>query len=209
MRPALLLLLGSFSVFAQPFTAGIKAGVPLTDFVNAVQGGTFNYTSQTQRYIVGGTVELRLPLGFGIEFDALYRRLHYTGSGNLVDVFTTSRTTASNWEFPLLAKYRFHFPVARPYVDGGVAWDTLTGVKQTISEISPVSLVSSTSSPAELRKKTTMGVVLGAGVDIHAIFLHISPEIRYTHWGSAQFKDVAGLLHSNQNQAEFLVGFTF
>jgi hypothetical protein len=54
-----------------------------------------------------------------------------------------------------------------------------------------------------------MGFVVGAGVDIHAIFLHISPEIRFTRWNSAQISDSAGLLHSNQNQGEFLVGITF
>lgn len=181
--------------------------MPLTDFVNATQSGTFNYTAPTQRYIIGGMAEVRLPLGFGVEFDALYRRLHYTGSGNLVDVFTTSNTTGSNWEFPLLLKYRLHFPVARPYVAAGVAWDTITGLKQTVSQVSPVPL--DTSSLPELRKKTTMGAVIGAGVDIHAVFLHISPEIRFTRWNAQQISDAAGLLHSNQNQAEFLVGITF
>ena len=92
MRPVLLFLLGSTSVFAQPFSAGIKAGVPLNDFLNAAGNGVFNYTAPTQRYIVGGMAEVRLPLGLGVEFDALYRRLNYNGSGNLVDVFTTSKT---------------------------------------------------------------------------------------------------------------------
>jgi hypothetical protein len=208
MRPVLLFLLGSISVFAQPFSAGIKGGVPLTDFLNAAGNGVFNYTAPTQRYIIGGVAEVRLPLGLGVEFDALYRRLGYTGSGNLVDVFTASATTANNWEFPLLLKYRFHFPVVRPYLDAGVAWDTLAGLKQTITGVSRLDL-SSTSSPSELKKNTTMGFVAGGGVDIHAIFLHISPEIRFTRWNSAQISDAAGLLHSNLNQAEFLVGFTF
>src|SRR5579862_59465 len=208
MRPLILLLFGPSAIFAQPFTAGIKAGVPLTDFLNASENGVFNYSAPTQRYIIGGTAELRLPLGLGIEFDALYRRLHYTGSGNLVDVFTTSNTTASNWEFPLLLKYRFHLPVVRPFLDAGVAWDTLTGLKQTISEVGPVGLTS-TSSPSELRRNTTMGFVVGGGVDIHAIVLHISPEIRFTRWNATQISDPAGLLRSNLNQAEFLVGFTF
>jgi hypothetical protein len=208
MRPVLLFLLGSISVFAQPFSAGIKGGVPLTDFLNAAGNGVFNYTAPTQRYIIGGVAEVRLPLGLGVEFDALYRRLVYTGSGNLVDVFTASATTANNWEFPLLLKYRFHFPVVRPYLDAGVAWDTLAGLKQTITGVSRLDL-SSTSSPSELKKNTTMGFVVGGGVDIHAIFLHISPEIRFTRWNSAQISDAAGLLHSNLNQAEFLVGFTF
>jgi hypothetical protein len=208
MRPVLLFLLGSISVFAQPFSAGIKGGVPLTDFLNAAGNGVFNYTAPTQRYIIGGVAEVRLPLGLGVEFDALYRRLGYSGSGNLVDVFTASATTANNWEFPLLLKYRFHFPVVRPYLDAGVAWDTLAGLKQTITGVSRLDL-SSTSSPSELKKNTTMGFVVGGGVDIHAIFLHISPEIRFTRWNSAQISDAAGLLHSNLNQAEFLVGFTF
>jgi hypothetical protein len=206
MRPVLLFLLGSISVFAQPFSAGIKAGVPLTDFLNAAENGAFNYTAPAQRYIIGGMAEVRLPLGFGVEFDALYRRLHYTGSGNLVDVFTTSNTTGSNWEFPLLLKYRFHFPVVRPYLDAGVAWDTLAGLKQTITE---GRLGGSSAVPSELKKNTTMGFVVGGGVDIHAIVLHISPELRFTRWNAAQISDAAGLLHSNLNQAEFLVGFTF
>jgi hypothetical protein len=209
MRPVLLFLLGSISAFAQPFSAGIKAGIPLTDFLNAAGNGVFDYTSPNQRYIIGGVAEVRLPLSLGIEFDALYRRLSYTGSGNLVDVFTTTKTSGSNWEFPLLLKYRFHFPVVKPYVDAGVAWDTLTGLEQTVTSVGPVLSGSSSGAPTELKRNTTMGFVIGGGVDIHAVFLHISPELRFTRWNSAQIGDSAGLLHSNLNQAEFLVGFTF
>jgi hypothetical protein len=208
MRPVLLLLLGSLSVCAQPFSAGIKAGIPLTDFLNATENGTFDYTAPTQRYIIGGVAEVRLPLGFGVEFDALYRRLNYTGSGALANVFTTSSTSGSNWEFPLLAKYRFHFPVVKPYVDAGVAWDTLAGLKQTVTtSADELEGTTTISSPSELQRNTTMGFVISGGVDIHAIFLHISPEIRFTRWNSAQLNAVG--LQSNLNQAEFLVGFTF
>jgi len=69
MRPVLLFLFGSPAFFAQPFSAGIKAGVPLTDFLSAAENG--GYTVSTQRYIVGGVVEVRLPRGFGLECDAL------------------------------------------------------------------------------------------------------------------------------------------
>src|SRR3984885_8541065 len=200
MRLWFLFLCSAASILAQPFSAGIKAGVPLSDFVNATQSGTFDYTSQTQHYIIGGTAELRLPLGFAVEFGALYRHLQYSASGNIAGVFTTNSTTAANWEFPLLLKYRFAFPVVRPYVDGGVAWDTLTGVKQTIQ---------SGSNPFQMKNNGATGFVLGGGIDIHAIFLHISPELRYTRWFSAPITDATGLLQSAQNQAEFLVGFTF
>jgi opacity protein-like surface antigen len=203
MRPVLLFLLGSISVFAQPFSAGIKAGVPLNDFLSAAGNGTFNYTAPTQRYIVGGMAEVRLPLGLGVEFDALYRKLGYNGSGILGS--DTISASGSNWEFPLLLKYRFHFPVVRPYLDAGVAWDTIAGLKETIVSVTlPVQ-----SSPSDLQRNTTMGFVVGGGVDIHAVFLHISPEIRFTRWNSTQISDALGLLHSNLNQGEFLVGLTF
>ncbi|MGA3076751.1 MAG: outer membrane beta-barrel protein [Bryobacteraceae bacterium] len=203
MRPVLLFLLGSISVFAQPFSAGIKAGVPLNDFLSAAGNGTFDYTAPTQRYVVGGMAEVRLPLGLGVEFDALYRKLGFNGSGILGS--DTISASGSNWEFPLLLKYRFHFPVVRPYLDAGVAWDTITGLKETIVSVTlPVQ-----SSPSDLQRNTTMGFVVGGGVDIHAVFLHISPEIRFTRWNSTQISDALGLLHSNLNQGEFLVGLTF
>lgn len=201
MRPLLLLLCSASAILAQPFSAGIKAGVPLSDFVSATQSGTFDYTSTTQRYIVGGTAELHLPLGFAVEFDALYRHLQYSASGNIAGILATSSTTAGNWEFPLLLKYRFAFPVVRPYVDGGVAWDALTGLKQTITQ--------GATNPFEVKNNGATGFVLGAGIDIHAIFLHISPELRYTRWFTAPISDATGVLQAGQNQAEFLVGFTF
>ena len=201
MRLWLLVLCGTASLSAQPFSFGIKAGVPLSEFVNDTQSGTFDYASHTQRYIVGGTAELHLPLSFAIEFDALYRHLEYSASGNIAGILTTSKTTASNWEFPLLLKYRIPFPVVRPYVDGGVAWSKLTGVSQTISQPG--------TNPFAVKNDGATGFVLGAGIDIHAVFLHISPELRYTRWFSAPITDVSGLLQAGQNQAEILVGFTF
>src|SRR5689334_1958713 len=108
MRSLCLLALGAASAFAQPFSVGIKGGVPFTDFTNAVRSGRFDYTSTTQRYIVGPMAELRLPFGLGVEFDVLYRRFHYDGSGNAIDVITSQSTSGNAWEFPLVAKYRFH-----------------------------------------------------------------------------------------------------
>lgn len=194
MRAALLFLLTSVSLLAQPFSAGIKAGIPLTDSLDATTNGLLQYNAPNQHYVVGGMAEVRLPLGFGVEFDALYRHLSYNTLGGVAPGAISA--SGGNWEFPLVLKYRFHLPVVRPYAEAGVAWDTLTGLKGA----------------AELQKNTVSGVVLGAGVDIHALFLHISPELRYTRWNSQQINYVQStidLLHSNQNQAEFLVGFTF
>ena len=208
MRTLPLLLLGAVAASSQPFSAGLKLGTPLTDFFNTVQNSS---SSVPNRYIIGLTAELHLPASFALEGDVLFRHL------NFVDQFlsaptttTTDRATSSAWEFPILLKYRFHAPLVRPYVDAGVAWDPLSGltdtVTQTVLHFSPTT--SNSSKPSSLTHNTTMGFVLGGGVDIHALVIHISPEIRYTRWGSSHF-NLSGILASNQNQAEFLVGITF
>ena len=191
MKLSLLLLCACSVALAQPIGAGVKVGLPLTDFLNTVNGQT---SSTTNRYLVGPMIELRLPAGLGVEFNALYRHFDYTNVvGSTVNAVTSTGSSGA-WEFPLVAKYKFHSHIVRPYVEAGVAWDTLSGVTNAVGITS--------------QKNTVMGAVLGGGIDIHPIFIHISPEIRYTRWTSQHF-NVSGILHSNQDQVEFLVGITF
>jgi opacity protein-like surface antigen len=214
-RTLLLLAVAASSAFCGPLSVGVKGGVPLTDFFTAVNSGNaglLNFTSGTNRYIIGPTVQLNLPAGLAVEFDALYRHFNFNATSSLVDVFTNNRATGNAWEFPLLAKYRFPTPVVKPFVDAGVAFDTLSGLKETVvTTLVPnrQTTTTTTSNPRELKNSTTTGFVIGFGADIHAVFVHISPEIRYTRWGSAHFAIPNGSLLSNQNQAEFLVGITF
>jgi opacity protein-like surface antigen len=163
--------------------------------------------STTNRYIIGPTAELHLPFGLGVELDALYRHVNYSGSTTLAGAITgLTSAEAGNWEFPLLAKYRFPFKVVRPYVDAGVAWNTISGLSQTIVTTTGISKSSSSS---DLNNGTVTGFVTGVGVDIHLLVLHVMPEIRYTRWGAQNFLSPNGGLSSNQNQAEFLLGVTF
>jgi len=223
MKLTLLLMFSSAAALAQPvsFGFGVKGGLPLTDFIDTVSGSRTTVSSVTNRYIVGPTVELRLPFGFGVEADALYRHFSYNSTASLVDVLSTLRTTSNDWEFPLLLKKRFRGvgPV-RPFVDAGVSFNKITGLTQTVSNlVFPNRLTTtSNSNPAELKNDFTAGFTLGGGLEIHLLILRISPEIRYTRWGNQQFSGIfpAGVasgigasLTSNQNQAEFLVGFTF
>jgi Outer membrane protein beta-barrel domain len=197
-----LLCLAAGGAFAQlPLGIGVKGGVALTD---AFENNTFsiptgvtlttyeihNY-SPHKDYIVGPFIELRLPLGFAVEADALYRPLHFAETSSFGSSTAVPFNSASNsWEFPILAKYRFKLPGVRPYVDAGPTFRT-TG-RFTSYYVS------------------NYGVAAGAGVDIKALFLHISPEIRYTHW-AADAKSLAGAtpLYSNVNQVELLVGISF
>jgi opacity protein-like surface antigen len=201
MRPLLLLLLSVTAAFSQRFSFGVRGGVPLTDLVDKVDSQNFTFNTTTNRYIVGPTVELHLIFGLGIEADALYRHMSYNGSGVLNSI-TSSSVNSGDWEFPLLAKYRFPSKIIRPFVDGGVAWDKLSGLTQSVKQSV------ATQTATVVHKDSSIGYVVGAGVDIHA-FLHFSPEIRFTHWNSQQLVDPTGLVHSKQNQAEVLLGITF
>ena len=213
MRPLCLLFLSAAAAFSQPFSFGVKGGMPLTDFVDAVRAQNINASTTTNRYIVGVTGEARLPFGLGVEVDILYRHFRYnssSGISNLTSNLTNIDTTSGSWEFPILAKYRFKGKIVRPFVDAGVAWDKLSGLTQTVtSVVNSITKTSSTSSPAELANGTTRGFVMGAGVDLKALVIHITPEVRFTRWGAKQFIDPTGIISSKQNQAEFLVGFTF
>jgi hypothetical protein len=61
----LVLILGIRIASAQAVSIGIKGGIPI--------GGTIGQQDESRPYIVGPSVEVRLPAGFVIEVDALYR----------------------------------------------------------------------------------------------------------------------------------------
>ncbi|MBM3775865.1 MAG: PorT family protein [Acidobacteria bacterium] len=179
----LLIAAGSWISGQAQVSAGVKAGVPLTDFFEVASSPRFGFTSETKRYLIGPTFELRLPAGLGFELDVLYRRFRYDIAGR--------RTTGTAWEFPLLFKYRFPGILVRPFVDLGVSFDRFSGLRQA----------------AELSDRVNKGFVAGAGFEIRALILRISPEIRYTRWADEPFNDP--VFRWSKNQAEFLVGFTF
>jgi hypothetical protein len=86
MRIVLLLLVTSISAFSQRVSFGLKAGAPATELIDAQPGAFFNYSSVTNRYLVGPTVEAKLPLGLAVEFDAIYRHFRTNSSGCRVNV---------------------------------------------------------------------------------------------------------------------------
>jgi len=190
-----------------PFSIGVKGGAALTD---AFENNTFSYPntvtgtaeihnySPSKDYVVGAFVEFRLPFGLGIEADGLYRQLHFAmtsvpmiPAGSTLATFSAPYSETSHaWEIPILAKYRFKFPIARPYIDAGPSFRTTRN------------LLSGSLS--------NHGFAAGAGVDIKALVLHISPEIRYTRWGADSIPaGTAAPPYSNLNQVELLVGIAF
>ncbi|HYP06500.1 MAG TPA: outer membrane beta-barrel protein [Bryobacteraceae bacterium] len=213
MKTFSLMFVCAMASFAQPIGVGLKVGLPLTDAFDVATGPSGSYASDTKRYIIGPQVELRLPAGFAIELDALYTKLNFSSVGSVAGSVVNAATDADAWEFPLLLKKKFGganagVAAVRPFVATGAAFRRLTGIKQVRNFItgSP----QETSTPAELRDKNATGFVIGGGVEIRALFLRISPEVRFTRWGTSNFREgVANLLETNRNQGQFLVGFHF
>src|SRR5437016_4582786 len=110
-----LMAVDKLALFGQSLSFGVKGGVRATDDFQ------YSATSESRRYVVGPTVEVALPLGLAIEFEALYRRQGYS-TGNLTPLYSSSVREADNiWEFPLLARYRIPLPSIRPLAEFGWA----------------------------------------------------------------------------------------
>ena len=197
---------------------GAKGGVPITEVLEASNGAKASFGSVTNRYLVGPTVEVTLPFGVSVEVDAIYRHFRYTSSFSAFGLaYGYTHAAGHAWEIPLLAKHRFGKRTARPYVDGGIGWDVVGGESVTRTVVTPPSLPSSpavttVSGGLNAENDVVFGIIGGGGVDARVGHLHISPEVRYTRWLSQHFTQTGseyGTLATNQNQIEFLVGFTF
>ena len=185
------LVLATFSavsVFGQPFGIGVKGGVPLNDAFVTTSTNPVQYVADTHRYTFGPYVELRLPGGFGVELDALYKTYEY----RQVIPAPTRDQNSHAWEFPLLVKKRFLPGPIKPYLEAGAAFDHLS-----VGDV------------LELHDRNSWGLVVGGGVDFKLGFLHVSPEIRYTGWTSRHFESPGTLLQSNRNQAAVMLGLGF
>ena len=201
MKQLVLFVFLAACACAQPVGFGIKAGVPLSNALRTVRTQQLS-TLDTSRYIVGPMVELRLPFGLAVEADALYTGFEGVAGGGIALAGTES-ISGSQWQFPIVAKYKLGgVPLIRPYVEGGVAFSRLVDVKNTVLRVANGPGVSVATD------RGTRGLVLGAGAEIRALFLRISPEVRYIRWGDDAFSSNQ-ILRFNQNQAQFLVGFSF
>ncbi len=202
IKSCVLLSLAVVAGFGQTLKFGVRAGANLTNFFSFERNyAHFDFVDNSKGYVLGPMFELRLPFGLGFEADAMYRHGKYrlaTFNG------FTRAGSANSWQFPLLAKYRFLTKAIRPYADAGFAFDKLTGVSEgAVQSFGNVAL------PARAGSRIGKGVVLGAGIDIHAV-LHFEPELRYTRWGGSQYQDqFYDGVRVSRNQVQLLLGITF
>ena len=179
----------SGSIFAQHldfgFGFGVKGGVPFMDLLEAT--GTINGAnaslSKSSSYLIGPVAELRIPFGFALEVDGIYR----AGEYRLTTNNTVSNINASAWEIPYLAKFRFPIPLLKPFISAGGAYRTFTDLPTNVTS-------------------THNAVVLAGGLELRIARLRLSGEGRWLHWGSSSNNNPVRL---GQDQGEVFFGFVF
>jgi opacity protein-like surface antigen len=211
MRYLFSILLIAAPALAQIVSLGVKAGVPLGDPITGVTGA--DVTPDVRRYLIGGTVEVHLPRKFSVELDAIYKRTGFsTGVFGSTDFRFSDQITANQWEFPLLAKYEILSGRIRPFLDAGPVLRHISGFRDVSVLYFPSGFPSGTfNNTPDLQKRNSPGFAVGGGVTFKILHVRISPEFRYTRWGSSAFQISQFQLGqvSNVNQEDLLVGFTF
>jgi len=174
------------------------------------------FSAEKKRYTIGPVVDIGLPLGFGIEVGALYKRfdqksrmITITGFANAGEESFPIQQNADisavghSWEVPVALQYRFFKSAIRPYVEGGVSFNHLSNVYnfQNVSYFLPPQLPV-TFAPTR-GSFDRVGVLFGLGVDFKLHVIHVTPGFRYTHYNETRYWLPAA------NSVDFLVGFTF
>jgi hypothetical protein len=130
MRSLSLFVLGTVSACSQPFTLGANLGIPATRLLGAVDISDIRYQSDTNRYLIGPTRELRLPLGLEA------RCTGTTASGAQERLLLASTVQNQRPVQPVgvsaAGEIRASDKLACPFVDAGSAWDTLKGFGQSV-----------------------------------------------------------------------------
>lgn len=198
--PVLLILLVCTAISpAQKLTLGVVTGYSLSrDFPTRTQtfpGGMIDDgQTTTSRFfirpvgrtpIIGPKLELSFTPSFGLEVDALYRPIRseftittlYSGG---TSIGFTDQQTHVKWEFPILAKYRIPRNNFSPFFSAGAL---------LLPVASGVNL-------------SHLGFVSGAGVEMKAGPIVLSPGLRYKRLAprSGRTTDVA------LNHFDFTVG---
>jgi hypothetical protein len=156
---------------AQIISFGVVGGASVTpDFKSSFTyepppgPGDLTDYSDSEHYIVGGMLEFQLPKDWSVEVDGLFHPLRFEfgtilPNGTLIG---GSPSPVVTWEFPALAKYRFHWGSWRPFLEAGPTFRTAGNLNG--------------SNPSHY------GAAAGAGAEIHFGRFRISPEIRYIRW---------------------------
>jgi len=181
----LLIISGTLAAPAQTVSVGVVGG-----------GSLLAPTDGSHRYIVGPSVEVRLPRGFAVEADAVYQRLgtnyfyaSIPSGTDLVPIYSSltsgvSRTVANAWDFPIIGKYYFNRSSKfQPYAGLGPELRTTGWHNDSTAVIaSGPSTTQITSSSSSEWRSNSAGAVAVVGMRFQVGRMKLSPQFRFTRW---------------------------
>jgi hypothetical protein len=198
------IILGGIAASAQAVSFGVLGGVTLTD--------PLSFRDESRPYIVGGSIEVRLPGRFAVEADVLYQRIGTSTSlsGFLNPTITsiTDRQRGNSWKFPILGKYYFRPRTSawQPFVGTGYAFRAIQfhdDVNETTVDSSGA--IHNTTFHGDHGDGLGVGAIFATGVRFHAGRFAFSPQVRYTRWGDTQNNPTS----LRKNEAGLLLGISF
>lgn len=215
----------AFAQDAPRVAVGVVGGAFLKDLFDSqsrsyyIPGSGQIYTTPSygdareKRYLVGPSVEVRLPYRLSVEFDALYSRLNgelYNPAtvGQGLTPVTSYALTANRWEFPLLAKYNIPaLSHLHPFVGAGPSFSLLSqeqykAAGSTASGAAVVG-VSRNDFSGNARNLGT-GIAVAGGLSFDFLHVRMTPQVRYTHRERSSF-----ILPTSPDGVQAVVGFTF
>ena len=179
MTRNLLVVLALFAChgFGQSIGIGIKGGLRATDDFPQQNG----ISPESPPYAFGPMLDIKLPLGFAFEADALYSRVGFTLAYASLGAVGILKTDGASWEFPLMIKHTIPFPRVKPYAEVGYAPRRTTlsysgrSTVTTPGEGLPGGFSGDLGSAV-----VSHGLVVGGGVELAVGSMRIAPEVRYT-----------------------------
>ena len=224
------------------FSAGLRLGILATGQISEGESTTsvgtdpiqwFSTTTESEanRFLWGGTVQVRPTSKIGVNVDFLRRGFDFVNTDvsesqededatilfERSDVYTTK---GSYWEIPLTGRYYFARVEDGPelFLSGGVALRRVTGASTILETTTREDLEAleddETFTPVEeeidalVANRSTWGAVAGIGLRNTDDFgIHLELEARYTQWFEKSVE--VGLANSAGNQIDVMLGLTF
>jgi hypothetical protein len=196
----LVALLVSSQLFAQPFSLGVRAGIPITRMFTA-EGPQ---QAAGPRWMMGALVEVHLWRGAGFGADFLVQRADLS-----VSPAGSRRARVWRWETPITLIYRIRTPTG-PFVRTGVSINrvfAISGVTECARGPFGEQFYCLEGRPlVELRHRGTSGFIVGTGLRFKFKKFWFEPEVRLTRWIDRNFGVQDSAVRSNLDQIAILAG---
>jgi hypothetical protein len=192
------------------FDFGLRAGIPTNILLESPFTGipglfTVQQSFERPSFTAGPTFAAVLYNRVIVQFDALYKPIHFTMNESGATVVTSSSTRGGSWEFPLVFDYRFLHGTLKPYAGGGsVLGQTMLGVTESRTIFLNNGRTDHEFAQFVAFDNQFPAYVANAGVEWNKMHVVVRSEVRYTRWDNTAIEP-----RRKRDQVDFLVGLSF